>query len=647
MQQFHTIPVVLLGVLLFLASTALSLLLTRGLITVLPLFGLVDIPRGRHQHEKVVPRGGGLAFIITFALITALYFMLTGGLDVEGGSVILRKKLLFQLGIPLFAITVLGVFDDRFELSSKLKLFVQLLIAVFFYFSGAGFVTLLGFSLPVYIALPLTVVWVIGITNAFNLIDGMDGVAAGLASISAFSLAIWFFISGASPDNLMFMIIFCGALLGFLKYNFSPAKIFMGDTGSLFIGTFFAYFSMMESVKTVTFTSLLVPVLAMGVPIFDVFLAICRRLSRKYIHKEPGVGVMTGDHDHIHHRIQDETKDQKKTAYTMYILAFLMAGGAMCAVFVGDRMRFLSFAILLTVLFFVVRFATIEFYDAATIFSRGIKIPYKKYLFTAIHPLMDVFLLFTAYMLIAHLFKNEEDFAPWTVKQILCYLAPYPVVLGLSGVYRTYWLRSGIGQFFKLFLMYALASVIVLGTVLYVAAGKELGFGREFILLRQFYGLYVLLGGVFIFVERFFLHYLASAGVKMLGARVEGRNAEIKNTILYGGGLYCRLFLIAQYSANGQRAERKVVGVIDDDPSLRGLNVYGLDVLGNSDELPTIRKKLAFDEIVIALKAVTEENRKKLYDFGKANDIKVQEFRLELDELEYEKNNPETENNSR
>ncbi len=638
MPEFYMMPRILLGVLLFLASICLSLFLTRVLITILPLFGLVDIPRGRHQHEKVVPRGGGLAFIITFGVITILYFILTGGLQGGGGVFFVRKALLFQLGIPLSVITVLGVLDDRYELSSKLKLAVQLIVAVFFYVSGAGYNSLLGFSLPVYLALPLTIFWVIGITNAFNLIDGMDGVAAGLASISAFSLAIWFFISGSAPDNLMLMIIFCGALLGFLKYNFSPAKIFMGDTGSLFIGTFFAYFSMMESVKTATFTSLLVPLLAMGVPVFDVFLAICRRLSRKYIHKEPGVGVMTGDHDHIHHRIQDETKDQRKTAYTLYILAFLMAGGAMVAVFFSDRMLFLSFAILLTVLFFVVRFATIEFYDAATIISNGIKVPHKKYLFIAVHPLVDIFLIAVAYIITARLFYRDNPFDPYSFKQLFCYLAPYPVVLGLSGIYRTYWLRTGIVRFFKFFLMYALASVIVLALVFYVVIAEN-GLDRDKIsVLREFYSSFVLLGCVLIMMERFLLHYLESAGFKMLGARVEARKNKLKNTVIYGGGLYCRIFLASQYCSNGEKVERKVLGIIDDNPSLHGLNVYGLDVLGNCNDLYSIWEKYKFDEIVIALKAVTDETRKFLYDFGKAHNIKIREFCIIINELEYDDN---------
>ena len=617
--------------LFFLASCALSVIFTRICITVLPLFGLVDIPRGRHQHEKPVPRGGGIGFILAFAIVSFLYLGLTGWLG-AGGCNSFRCRLLLELGVPLFLISLLGVLDDKFELSSKLKLFVQLGIALYFYFIGAGYQSFLGFALPVYISLPLTVVWVIGITNAFNLIDGMDGVAAGLASISAFALAVWFFISGGQSDYLMTMVIFCGACIGFLRYNFSPAKIFMGDTGSLFIGTFFAYFSMVESAKAVTFTSLMVPVLAMGVPVFDVFLAICRRLYRKYILKEPGVGVMTGDHDHIHHRIQDETKNPRKTAWSLYFLAFIMVAGAMAAALVSNVMQVLSFIILLVILFAVIRFATIEFYDAATLISEGIRIPHRKFLFTAVHPLVDFGLLVAAYFIMVRVFYRQLPVNPYSFKQLLCYLAPFPVVLSLSGVYRTYWLRVGICRFFKLFTMYALASVIVLAIALALIV-QEYGLDRDRIsLMREFYAAYIFFGCILIMVERFMLHYLECYGFKMLGANVESRSKPIYRTVIYGGGLYCRLFITSQYSANGEKVLRKVVGIVDDNISLHGLNVYGVDVLGNADDLPRLLEKYKFDELVIALKAVTDETRKKLIDFGKKNHIRVSEFRISIED---------------
>ena len=608
------------------AASALSLLLTRLCITILPWFKLVDIPRGRHQHDRVVPRGGGIAIILSFVFVIALWLFTTVDRSLSWYEI----PLLRHFAIPTAAIAVLGLCDDRFELRSIVKLAGQILIALYFYFSGAGIDSLLGVNLPVYIALPLTVCWVVGIINAFNLIDGLDGVAAGLASISSFSMAVWLLISEESMGSVVCMLVFCGSCLGFLKYNFAPARIFMGDTGSMFIGMFFAYFSMAESAKAMTITSFLVPVLAMGIPMFDAFLAILRRFFRKYIKKEPGVGIMTGDHDHLHHRLQEQLKNQKKTACYLYGLAILLVVGAMSAALLSDLLRSLSFAVLLGIIFVVVRCATIEFYDAASLISEGVRIPRRSFLLTALHPVVDVILLFVAYLLTSKLFQRNIMISPYTLKQAMCYIAPYPVILGLSGIYRTYWLRAGITRYYKLLLLLLLAS----GVVLALALGfilLEFGRDRDQIsLMREFFSTYVLLGGALIFAERFLLHYIESFGFKKLAVTVTESKKQLARTVIYGGGLYCRMFLISHNCTNSAPPVRDIIGIIDDNPSLRGLNVYGLDVLGTSRDLARLREEYHFDEIVIALKNISPRMRNKLDAFGREFHIRILEFHCAL-----------------
>ena len=612
------------------AASALSLVLTRVCITILPWFKLVDIPRGRHQHDRAVPRGGGIAIIFTFAFVSALWLFTS----VDHSLSWYEIPLLRHFAIPTAMVTVLGLLDDRFELRSIVKLGGQILIALYFFFSGAGIDSLLGVTLPIYIALPLTVCWVVGIINAFNLIDGLDGVAAGLASISSFSMAVWLLISEESMDSVVSMLIFCGACLGFLKYNFAPARIFMGDTGSMFIGMFFAYFSMAESAKAMTITSFLVPVLAMGIPMFDAFLAILRRFFRKYIKKEPGVGIMTGDHDHLHHRLQEQLKNQKKTACYLYGLAILLVVGAMSAALLSDLLRSLSFAVLLGIIFVMVRCATIEFYDAASLISEGVRVPRRSFLLTALHPVLDVMLLFLAYLLTSKLFQRNIMISPYTLKQAMCYIAPYPVVLGLSGIYRTYWLRAGITRYYKLLLLLLLAS----GMVLALALGfilLEFGRDRDQIsLMREFFSTYVLLGGAFIFGERFLLHYIESFGFKKLAVTVAENKEHLARSVIYGGGLYCRMFLISHNCTNSAPPVRNIIGLIDDNPSLRGLNVYGLDVLGTSRDMKRLYDEYQFDEIVITLKDLSPRMRNKLDLFGQEFNIRIVEFCCELKETE-------------
>ena len=598
---------------------------TRICIFLLPILGMIDVPHGRHQHVRPVPRGGGIAIILSFVLTsTAAFLLMNWSAD--------ESRLLLQLGPPIAFMGVLGVLDDRFELGSWIKLLAQIGVALYFYVTDAGIGNLLNYELPVWIALPLTVCWVVGITNAFNLIDGMDGVAAGLASIAAFSMTVWLILIGGTTAAAAVLMIFCGACLGFLRYNFSPAKIFMGDTGSLFIGMLFAYFSMAESAKAITLTSLLVPILAMGVPIFDVFLAILRRLFRKYVRKEPGVGIMTGDHDHLHHRIDQEMHDQPKTARKLYSLALLLSVGAIISALVSNLLQTLSFAIIMVIIFIVIRFATIEFYDAVSLISEGIRIPHRKFLITAFHPILDVLLLTTAYLLVSVIFQRNIMISPYQLRQALFYLAPFPVVLGLSGIYRTYWLRPGVTQFYKLLLAVLVAATIVLAMALgFILIEYEWIDRDQISLMREFYTSYVCMGIFFIFVERFILHYIESYCFRKL-AMITERKRKLYRTVVYGGGIYCKMFLTSQYSASNAPLERQVIGIIDDNPSLRGLNVYGQNVLGRSRDLSRLKEKYRFDEIVIALGTISDRMREKLIRFGAENNVRVVEFSFQIDE---------------
>ena len=609
----------------------LSMFCTRLCIEILPFFRMMDIPRGRHQHAKPVPRGGGLAIIISFSAVMLWYLIFNTPPDKDW----YEHTLLMQFGPPLLAITVLGLLDDRFELRSIVKLAVHIAIGVYLYWQGARIDSILDFSIPVYLALPLTVCWCIGIINAFNLIDGMDGLASGLAMIAAFSMAAWQLITHGELTSTVCLMVFCGACLGFLRYNFSPARIFLGDTGSMFIGLFFAYFSIIQSTKAVTITSLLVPILAMGIPLFDVFLAIVRRLHRRYILKMPDVGIMTGDHDHLHHRLQGQLQNTRKTAYTFYRLAVFMVLGAMVAALLDNVMQSLSFAILLIVVFSVIRFATIEFYDATKLLSEGIRIPRRKFILTALHPVLDVILLLFAYFCICTLFQRDLETSPYTLKRIMFYIAPYPLVLILSGIYRTYWLRASITRYYKLVLMLGIASLVVLALVL----GNlllEHGLDRDKIsLMREFFVAYALFGCALILMERFFLHYLESFGLQNIANSItEGKKEVLPRTLIYGGGLFCKLYLISLSSASRQQDKRKVIGILDDNSMLCRLNVYGLNVLGNIDELEELLEKYKFDEIVIALRSTTDETRQKLREFGKAHHIAIREFTCQVNDLE-------------
>ncbi len=596
-------------------ACVLALLLTRLAITVLPKIGLVDMPRGRHQHEAPVPVGGGIAIWTAFLASAGLMLLSPGQGEV--------RTFFAEFSIPALLILITGLIDDRYELRSTVKLLVQIGIGVLLYWMDCGIIRLLGHELPVWLGLPVTVIWCVVIINAFNLIDGLDGIAAGLASISSFLLAVWTLISGSdSVVTMALLLCFCGSCLGFLRYNFSPAKIFMGDTGSMFIGLVFAYFSMNYSVKSVTFAALLVPLMAVGVPIFDVMLAVWRRFFRRYIRKDRNSSIMQGDHDHLHHRILKETGQQRKTAYIIYGIAGVLSLLTIAGVFLYSKMPGLIFFVILIAFFTLIRYATIEVFDTIDTVTRGLKTPHRNFIVTAIHPVLDSICVLIAFLVCRkfyHSFLPNADMGWW----ILSFVAPFTICLCCSGVYRTFWLRAGIWRY-HLLLRYLLAAggvclvlnILICKYYLHAESGGLYGFFLVFLLLTLF----------LISAERFVLRYYESFAFRQLYVKNQEKT-ETERILIYGGGLTCRLFLSCLYcnTANAPR-NVQITGIMDDNPALRRLNVYGFYVLGGLEQLEQIYEQKPFDEIMITLKNTSPEQMANLREFSRTHNIRLKQF---------------------
>ncbi|MDD3118431.1 MAG: MraY family glycosyltransferase, partial [Victivallales bacterium] len=230
-----------------LVALSVSAILTFLGIRILPRLGYVDKPGGRHIHKKAIPRGGGIAVIVAFFLALGLYLLnskVSSGVSpgeywFSGKESVGGLSLFWRLFLPALPLCLLGLVDDRHELKSWIKLLVQLLVVVVVWLTEDKYV-IFGWVLPVYVSLPLTALWVIIIINAFNLIDGLDGLASGLAIVSSVCMAIWFLLVGKHGAEAVTMLILGAACLGFLYFNFHPAKIFLGDTGSTFLGLIFA-----------------------------------------------------------------------------------------------------------------------------------------------------------------------------------------------------------------------------------------------------------------------------------------------------------------------------------------------------------------------------------------------------------------------
>lgn len=610
-------------------ALAISLGLTLVAIHVLPILGYIDIPRGRHQHTKPIPRGGGvaiwIAFFITVALQSVMFKSCSPGFYKD--TIFFLHNFFGAAGI----IFVVGLLDDRYELRSIVKLLAQIAVGVLIYWSGGGISVILDHELSAPLALGLTVFWCVMIINAFNLIDGVDGVAAGLAVISSFLLAIWTLLSGGSAAMVLILLIFCASCLGFLRFNFSPARIFMGDTGSMFLGLFFAYISMQYSTKSVTVASLLIPLTAIGVPMFDVFLAVWRRFFRRYIYKISGSKVMDGDHDHLHHRILKETGTARKTAYMIYCLSLCLSLLAMAWVFLEASLPTLGFVLFLAMFFVMIRYSSIELYDTLTFVVKGFQRPHKSIILTALHPVCDCCLCFLAFLIcrnsFAFLLPDAEN--PWW---FLFHISPFVIILCFSGIYRTFWLRAGIIQYYKLARLLCIAGIAgyILNSLICVYVFK-----LPSSMLWQysaFYISYVILMAAAISGERFLLRYYESFGYRRLFIRNQGKYSNLKRTVIYGGGLGCRMYIYQLYC--GRRSENvNIVGIIDDNPALGHLNVYGFNVLGTLRRLDAIYQQTPFEEIIITCNDIGNGKIRRLREFQKKYNVRLVTFVCELKEF--------------
>jgi UDP-GlcNAc:undecaprenyl-phosphate GlcNAc-1-phosphate transferase len=306
---------------MLLLAMVVSFVLTPLAARLAFVIGAVDQPDGRKIHRQPIARLGGLAVIAGFcAPWLALAF-----LDNRVARIFHEhERLVFALilcGVLMFCV---GVIDDITGLSARRKFAFQILIAIGMYLGGFRIGELsspFGGSWPLgWLALPVTVLWIVSLTNATNLLDGMDGLVAGVAAVLALSLAMINIMGGNTVVALLTFSL-AGATLGFLPYNFSPARIFLGDSGSLFVGLTMAGISTLSFFKAATATLILVPLLLFALPLFDTTQVVIGRLRR-------GQNPFLPDKTHVHHRLLGMGLNQKEVAFFLYIITLFLGVAA-------------------------------------------------------------------------------------------------------------------------------------------------------------------------------------------------------------------------------------------------------------------------------------------------------------------------------
>ena len=326
---------IVLVLLALLVAGMVSFLTTPVVKTFAYKVGAIDVPKDeRRMHKVPIPRLGGLAIFIGFLVSIVLFVNIRGNQQMQ--SILLGAVI----------IVILGVVDDITPLPAMFKFVVQIVAAAIPAMNGVVIQAISNpnvFSDNLYwvlgwLSIPVTVIWIVAITNSVNLIDGLDGLANGVSAISATTVLI-IALLGSESQVALVMAALVGACVGFMPYNLNPAKIFMGDTGATFLGYILATMSIQGLFKFYAVISFAVPFLILGLPIFDTTFAFIRRIAH-------GQSPMHADRGHIHHRLIDMGLNQKQAVATLYVISAILGLSAVVLTTGGEEKAMLLFAAL-------------------------------------------------------------------------------------------------------------------------------------------------------------------------------------------------------------------------------------------------------------------------------------------------------------
>lgn len=602
----------------FLASLVASWLLVPWVKKLAPMLGLVDEPSERRIHKTPIPRCGGIAVFLATHLGLVIAFFgpwrnLAGSMQLPEWGFVFAGSLLLLL---------VGIFDDRFSMRAWFKLLGQLGVALLMFFGGFTFQAFLHIQLPFLVNLGATLFWFTLLINAFNLIDGMDGVCAGLGMIASAGLA-GMLLSLHQPTDALVLVALAGACLGFLRYNFNPASVFLGDCGSMFIGFMLAAVSLKANVKQSMMVALLVPLLAVGVPVFDVILAVWRRLGRKLISiiKKDNLAtkIFGPDLDHIHHKLMRSGMTQRKAAISLYA-----AAGFICLIALGatamtsNRTALLMIGMIVVLHVIVRQLAQIELWTTTQVVLHGVRRPRNRIgVLVAIGWDLACLLAVTFFT-----FGMVLSFPVTEALLAICVTIPFATIY-LYGAYRTVWTRSRSSQLVVLMLQLLAGEALAFVALLWTT---DLSRG-ELLIAAAVHSLGAMIGIVGI---RASLRVVRDLGAWLrcsIGPDFDSR------TLILGAGENAILYLRQASFEDQQQAPRKIIGLIDDNPALHQKVVYGYPVLGNFDELEDVVEQYGINELIFT-HHYSDELRAKVLGMKLTHNLLIRDFVFALRELD-------------
>ncbi len=529
-----------------------------------------------------------------------------------------------------------GLWDDRRSLPPLVKLAWQAAAGIIFIlFSGNTIGGFDGCLFPPWADWSLTLLFFLLFINAFNLIDGIDGLATGLALLSGLAFAAILFVQ-RQPTDVLVLLALAGPCAAFLRYNFNPARIFLGDSGSMFLGFVLAAVAVGTTQSASGLLTVLVPLLVVGVPVLDVLLAVWRRSVRgfAYLQNDPppaASGVMTGDREHLHHRFLDRGLSQRQVAVMLYgvNLALCLLALALL-VFHGLQTVLMTVAAVVAVILVARHVAHLEMWDSGLAMVKGVRRPSNRALPMILYPVLDTLVL--ALALLASLWLREwlvtgRIPVQWPLpRETFTMLVPVAVgipflAMVIFGAYARVWSRARLWDFC------ALAGALA-GSCLVVEVVLSLAMPTAVMAAWCLPVLQTIIAAPFLLGIRGWSHLFRDL---LCLSRPSQRFAGGKpdHVLLVGAGWRCQLFLRERQTLECMLSERhRIAGILDDDINLRGRLVYGHRVVGTLEELP---KRLGQPPVktIVILCDLPEERCRLLAAMARQYGLRLTEWRIE------------------
>mgnify|MGYP006131593783 CR=1 FL=1 len=613
------------------AGFGVSIFLNRLFIVIGPRLGLMDEPDERRVHLTPVPRAGGLAIWIAF--LTILW-----GADAVFPNLFVghhhTKNIAWTISSAI--LILVGFIDDRAGLKPLVKLAGQAIAAAVFYYIyyPEGF-SIAGSQLPYAAAWVIFVIWCVGLINAFNLIDGLDGLCGGLVVVSLSMILAIAWSNGNWRDSA-FIIVMIGAVAGFLVYNFNPARIFLGDAGSMMLGFFIASSANDIAGERALIGSLMLPIAIAGVPLLDVILAIWRRSSRRELQKTQGEdkkgGVFSADKDHLHHRLLEMGLSQRKVALILQLFAVMIAALCLLPMIAGGRAVVVTiFGFLIVGLFSVNHFARIELTEAGKLMHVKIKSRTLGLSNRGLHFIYDVGALlvacFLAMVVETNFGRRLDAQHVWSTNYLLLFVVIGMVLLKIADTYRRIWSRPTFADFFVVGVVLSMSGL--LASLVWSLNKEDVTWSdyRAGLLAGQFSLWLVLLPRAIPVMLR---EFAMSANRRQ---SAEGKeNSSKKRVLVYGAGANgAQLINFIKVGGSERISKFQIVGFLDEHLSFRGRLFGSFIVFGGLDQLGELSKKEQIVGLVVTISNLSDERWAELMSETKAHGLKLYRWGCDKD----------------